>query len=217
MGMIRDWWTWHQEPKCNPDNPMAGGAKIKAEQALLGALLLNNEIFRRIEPILKAYHFSDPAHGRIFDLAARRINKNALASPVTLKPFLADDEELRKLGGTEYLARLAACSRDGGVTGNELAIMLTLQSEQPREKWRSREELAHSILLFVAKSDDAEILLGDLLEELAKVRGCKSDRFARGWFWWEIFWIVVTQVSARIRENPVIGRLLDACVERVKR
>jgi replicative DNA helicase len=85
-------------------------SNIEAEQALLGALLLNNEVFDRIDSIVKASHFYEPVHGRIFELASRRIQKNTLASPVTLKPFLADDEGLQQLGGTEYLARLAGAT-----------------------------------------------------------------------------------------------------------
>ena len=85
-------------------------SNIEAEQALLGALLLNNEVFDRIDPIVKAHHFYEPVHGRIFEIATRRIQKNALASPVTLKPFLADDEGLQELGGTDYLARLAGAT-----------------------------------------------------------------------------------------------------------
>ena len=83
---------------------------IEAEQALLGALLLNNEIYDRIAAIIEPHHFYDPVHGRIWETAARRIQKNALASPVTLKPFLADDEGLAELGGTDYLARLAGAA-----------------------------------------------------------------------------------------------------------
>jgi replicative DNA helicase len=85
-------------------------SNIEAEQALLGALLLNNEVFDRIDPIIKPHHFYEPVHGRIFEIASRRIQKNALASPVTLKPFLADDEGLKELGGTDYLARLAGAT-----------------------------------------------------------------------------------------------------------
>ena len=83
---------------------------IEAEQALLGALLLNNDIFDRISAILEPHHFYDPVHGRIFSTAAQRIQKNALASPVTLKPFLADDDGLAELGGADYLARLAGAA-----------------------------------------------------------------------------------------------------------
>lgn len=101
---------------------------IEAEQAVLGALLLNNEIFDRIASVIQAHHFYDPVHGRIWEAAARRIQKNALASPVTLKPFLADDEGLAELGGTDYLARLAGATvsimaaREYAITIRDLAM-----------------------------------------------------------------------------------------------
>ena len=79
---------------------------IEAEQALLGALLLNNDIYDRISAIVQAAHFFDPVHRRIFEAASGRIARNALASPVTLKPFLADDPGIAELGGADYLAKL---------------------------------------------------------------------------------------------------------------
>ncbi|MEO0994197.1 MAG: replicative DNA helicase [Pseudomonadota bacterium] len=86
---------------------MAQPHNIEAEQAVLGALLINNEAYDRIGGVLEPHHFYDPVHGRIYETAARRIQKNALASPVTLKPFFAEDEGLKELGGPAYLARLA--------------------------------------------------------------------------------------------------------------
>jgi replicative DNA helicase len=83
---------------------------IEAEQALLGALLVNNEVYDRVASLVNDAHFYDPVHGRIFATAARRIQKNALASPVTLKPFFEDDEGLKELGGPAYLARLAGAA-----------------------------------------------------------------------------------------------------------
>ncbi|OUS08264.1 replicative DNA helicase [Rhodobacterales bacterium 52_120_T64] len=83
---------------------------IEAEQALLGALLVNNDVFDRVTAIVNEGHFYDPVHGRIFEVAARRIQKNALASPVTLKAFMEDDEGLKELGGPAYLVRLAGAS-----------------------------------------------------------------------------------------------------------
>ena len=49
-------------------------------------------------------------HARIFEVAAARITKNNLASPVTLDAFLSDDVGLRELGGSAYLARLAGAA-----------------------------------------------------------------------------------------------------------
>jgi len=83
---------------------------IEAEQQLLGAILTNNDVFDRIASIIQAHHFYEPVHQRIYEIAAARIQKNALASPVTLKAFLADDEGLKELGGPAYLARLAGAA-----------------------------------------------------------------------------------------------------------
>ena len=83
---------------------------IEAEQQLLGAILTNNDIYDRIASIIGAQHFYDPVHTRIYDIAAARIAKNNLASPVTLKAFMEDDEGLKELGGPAYLARLAGAA-----------------------------------------------------------------------------------------------------------
>ena len=80
---------------------------IEAEQQLLGAILTNNDIYDRIAALVKAEHFFEPVHARIFEIAVARIQKNALASPVTLKAYLEEDEGLKELGGPAYLARLA--------------------------------------------------------------------------------------------------------------
>ena len=83
---------------------------IEAEQQLLGAILTNNDLFDRIAQILRAEHFYDPVHARIFETAVARIAKNNLASPVTLKAFLEDDTGLAELGGPAYLMRLAGAA-----------------------------------------------------------------------------------------------------------
>jgi replicative DNA helicase len=91
------------EPDALPQN-------IEAEQQLLGAILTNNDVYDRIAALVKPEHFFDPVHQRIYEIAAARIQKNALASPVTLKAFLEDDEGLRELGGPAYLVRLAGAA-----------------------------------------------------------------------------------------------------------
>jgi replicative DNA helicase len=83
---------------------------VEAEQQLLGAILTSNEIYDRIAAIVKPEHFFDPVHRRIFEVAIARIQKNALASPVTLKPFVQDDPGLAELGGPAYLVRLAGAA-----------------------------------------------------------------------------------------------------------
>ena len=83
---------------------------IEAEQQLLGALLTNNDLFDRIASVIKPDHFYDPVHARIFAVASARISKNNLASPVTLKTFMAEDAGLAELGGPAYLIRLAGAA-----------------------------------------------------------------------------------------------------------
>ena len=83
---------------------------VEAEQQLLGAILTNNDVYDRIASIIGPQHFYDPVHARIYEIAAARIAKNALASPVTIKAFMEDDEGLKELGGPAYLARLAGAA-----------------------------------------------------------------------------------------------------------
>ncbi|MEO0343273.1 MAG: replicative DNA helicase [Pseudomonadota bacterium] len=83
---------------------------IEAEQALLGTLLVNNEVYDRVSNLINADHFYDPVHGRIYEIAESRIAKGNLASPVTLKSFMEEDEGLKALGGPAYLVRLAGAA-----------------------------------------------------------------------------------------------------------
>ena len=93
------------ESKAEPQDAMPHS--VEAEQQLLGAILNNNDIYDRVASVITADHFYDPVHARIYEVASARIAKNQLASPVTLKAFLEDDEGLKELGGSAYLARLA--------------------------------------------------------------------------------------------------------------
>ena len=83
---------------------------IEAEQQLLGAILTNNDLYDRVAAVVGASDFYEPVHGRIWEVAQACITRNALASPVTLKAFLSDDEGLGELGGAGYLARLAGAA-----------------------------------------------------------------------------------------------------------
>src|SRR5262245_13712943 len=67
---------------------------IEAEQALLGAILINNEAFDRVSGFLESHHFFDPLHGRIFETAAKLIQSGKHATPVTLKTFFDNEEPI---------------------------------------------------------------------------------------------------------------------------
>jgi replicative DNA helicase len=81
---------------------------MEAEQALLGAILVNNEAFYRVSDFLEPKHFLETIHQRIFELAGGLIRAGKLATPVTLKTFLPADFDIAGLSVNQYLARLAA-------------------------------------------------------------------------------------------------------------
>jgi replicative DNA helicase len=80
---------------------------IDAEQALLGAILVNNEAYHRVADYLRPEHFYEPVHGRIFEAIMRLVEAGRIADHVTLKVAFDQDEALRELDGAQYLARLA--------------------------------------------------------------------------------------------------------------
>jgi hypothetical protein len=81
---------------------------IEAEQALLGAILVNNDAFYRVSDFLKSSHFHEPLHRKIFEVAGDMIRLGKIANPVTMKTFLPAEERVGELTVTQYLARLAA-------------------------------------------------------------------------------------------------------------
>lgn len=83
---------------------------VEAEQMLLGALMLDNDLYHRISDILTDEHFFDPVHARIFAKAAARIRAGHLADPQTMMIEFASDEGLKQLGGGRYLVKMAGAS-----------------------------------------------------------------------------------------------------------
>ena len=80
---------------------------IDAEQALLGAIMVNNDAYYRVSDFLLPEHFMEAVHRQIFEVSVSLIKAGKLATPITLKTYLGDID----LGGVtpmQYLARLAA-------------------------------------------------------------------------------------------------------------
>ena len=105
---------------------------IEAEQALLGAILVNNEAFDRVSDFLEPTHFFEPIHRNIYEVAAQLIRANKVATPVTIKTFLPSDLAIGDINLAQYLARLAAeattiiNASDYGRTIYELALRRSL-------------------------------------------------------------------------------------------
>lgn len=81
----------------------------EAEQALLGAILMNNRAYEKVSEFLRSQHFYDPGHQRIYEVISKSIEEGRTANPVTLKTYLDNDPEFSaEGGGGAYLAQLAA-------------------------------------------------------------------------------------------------------------
>jgi len=85
-------------------------SNIEAEQALIGSILVSNEIYDEITTIVDSQKFFDPIHEKIFDAIDMLISKGLLANPITLKNYFENNEGLKELGGHEYLIKITKFS-----------------------------------------------------------------------------------------------------------
>lgn len=81
-------------------------ANIIAEQALLGAMLVNNDTLSAIKVQITAKHFYEPLHREIFEAIETLIKAGRTANPVTVKP-LVEDGMVGEMTVGRYIARLA--------------------------------------------------------------------------------------------------------------
>lgn len=63
---------------------------LEAEQALLSALLRNNNTYERVSEILQPESFSDAFHGEMYRAIRHLIEKGHVADPITLNKYLAE-------------------------------------------------------------------------------------------------------------------------------
>ncbi|MDP9413471.1 MAG: replicative DNA helicase [Pseudomonadota bacterium] len=105
---------------------------IEAEAALLGALMIDNRLAEDIQLKLRPDHFFEPLHARIYEQILKLIDRNMIASPVTLRPLFEADQEMKEIGGPAYLAQLTASgaaiigARDFAEQIYELALLRAL-------------------------------------------------------------------------------------------
>ena len=85
-------------------------SNLEAEQALLGSILVNNDIIDEVSTIISPNIFYDPAHIKIYEVIESLNNKGMIANPITLKNFFEKDNMLIEVGGTEYLVKLTRFS-----------------------------------------------------------------------------------------------------------
>ena len=81
---------------------------IEAEQAVIGSILVTNEIFDEINLILSSNNFYDPIHQKIFSAIENLIFRGMLANPITLKSYFEDEKD--DLNVPDYLVKVTKFS-----------------------------------------------------------------------------------------------------------
>ena len=129
---------------------MAEIHNIAAEQALLGAVLLNNDVMARAGGIVRDADFADPVHAEIWAACASRIAADQMATPTTLALAFEGHPGLAQLGGPAYLVRLA---------GAAVSIFAAKDYAQIVARCARKRRLAETLAAAAARlmDDDADV------------------------------------------------------------
>ena len=149
---------------------------LEAEMALLGAILVNNTALDKVSAFLKAEHFSEGLHQRLFETVSGMIGRGHVVTPVSLIPYFREDAAMEELGGAAaYLGKLAA-----------IAAPTVNVEEYGREIYELARRRAlieiGSNLAVEARSPDPEVRVSDIIEETEKAlyEVAEEARFGQG-------------------------------------
>lgn len=92
----------------NAPEPVMPPNDLQTEQAILGAILMNNDAYYKIADELKPEHFYEGLHGDIYFKISELLAQNVTVSPITLKMFFEDHPVMKEIGGTNYLSKIMA-------------------------------------------------------------------------------------------------------------
>ena len=99
-------------------------ANIDAEQALLGALLMNNDCVDQLDD-LEPHHFAYDLHADIYRAAVDEIGQGREANPLILKSRLASDPRFEDVGGPQtYLVKLLEASGSPSQAGHYARVVV---------------------------------------------------------------------------------------------
>ena len=147
----------------NPNTPSLKEMphNLEAEQGLLGAILLNNDVLFDISEIIDIDHFYEEIHKKIYEVINKIVSKGQLATPITLKSYFEIEKSLEEIGGSNYLARLANAAVSLDYAKNYAQIIYDLSVR------RSLYNLGGK-LSYTAIESDMSINPSDLVEEAEK-------------------------------------------------
>ena len=136
-------------------------ASVEAEQQLLGAVLLHNDVFGAVADVLRPEFFFDPVHRRIWEICAARIPKGHLSSPVSVGVVMDGDPGLAELGGRRYLIRMAGASISAHAARDYAEVIVEAAAR------RALAEATTGATSALTVGDDVHEVKGRLLTALA--------------------------------------------------
>ena len=152
-------------------------SNLEAEQALLGSILVNNDIIDEVSNTIEPTSFYDPAHTKIYEVIETLNKKGMIANPITLKNYFEKDNMLNEVGGTEYLVKL---TRFSGSTKQAVDYAKIIHEMYLRRELVLISDNLSSETLD-AKEKTAEKILEDTEKSLFKLaeRGSFSQSFLK--------------------------------------
>ena len=143
-------------------------SNLEAEQALIGSILVNNDIIDEISTIVKSSTFYDPAHVKIYEVIESLNNKGMIANPITLKNFFEKDNMLSEVGGTEYLVKLTRFSGSSKQAVDYAKIIHEMYLR--RELVQISDKLSSDTLNTSSEEHDAETIIENMVRMGALIR-----------------------------------------------
>ena len=142
---------------------------IEAEQAVIGSILVSNDIFDDVGIIIDNKKFYDPVHQKIFAAIENLISKGMLANPITLKNYFENDNSLAELEGHEYLVKLTKFSTTirQAIEYSKIVYDMHIRRELIKISETMTENASNKILDLPGNKiiEDSERLLFDLAEK----------------------------------------------------
>ena len=142
---------------------------IEAEQAVIGSILVSNDIFDDVSIIIDNKKFYDPVHQKIFAAIENLISKGMLANPITLKNYFENDNSLAELEGHEYLVKLTKFSTTirQTIEYSKIVYDMHIRRELIKISETMTENASNKILDLPGNKiiEDSERLLFDLAEK----------------------------------------------------
>lgn len=162
------------DPDAPPESPPHN---LEAEQALLGALMFENDTFVAIDGIVAARDFYEPFHQRLFKAISEDIRHGRLAEPTLLMSYFAIDPAFHAFGGLRYLADLVDRAPPGA---NAIHYAKEIRSVALR-----RDVIRIAAEIQLRAKEEAETsgadLMADLEREMLAIRTGKDDLGFQSW------------------------------------